>query len=208
MRPPTPRRCSVMRSIPVITTNIAGIPEMFEHGTHGYCYDPEDAKGFQQAMTELGEAGPKGQRHRLQMGAAAKKHATDTFTNSQMVSQYRASELLLPCSFSHMLAVALLWSHKACLIAVSLELSPPVVLLDMDGVVVDWDRGFATAWAGRTDIKRNDYSMEKCVPLEYQDQARAVFHADGFFANLPPMPGEHARSHPTSICTHTLLPDP
>jgi len=93
---------SMMRAIPVITTNIAGIPEMFKHGTHGFCYAPEDTEGFISAMAELGRCDPEGQRRRLQMGAAAKKHATDTFTNAAMVSKYRK---------------------------IAYELAPPVVLL-------------------------------------------------------------------------------
>jgi len=59
----------------------------------------------------------------------------------------------------------------------------------MDGVLVDWDAGFAKAWGGRSPITRSDYAMEKCVPPERADEARAVFHAEGFFENLPPMDG-------------------
>jgi len=97
---------SLMRSIPVITTNIAGIPEMFEHGKHGYALPPGDVDGFTCAMAELSEAGPDGQRRRLQMAAAGKKHADSVFTNAHMVERYRAAIL---------------------------ELAPPIVLLDMDG---------------------------------------------------------------------------
>jgi len=176
---------SMMRAIPVITTNIAGIPEMFTHAVHGFCYAPDHKEGFVEALTELGGADPDGQRRRLQMGAAAKKHATEVFTNAGMVSHYRA---------------------------IALELAPPVVLLDMDGVLVDWDRGFAEAWGGRSPIDRSDYAMEKCVPPERKEEARAVFHAEGFFENLPPMPGAvdavkrmAAQGYHVLFCTSPVL---
>jgi len=154
---------SMMRSIPPITTDIAGIPEMFTNGIHGYRLPAGDVDAFVDAMSQVGAPGADGQRMRLQMGAAARKHAIETFTNATMVSAYRS---------------------------IALELSPPVVLLDMDGVLVDWDRGFLQAWGGRSAVDRSkDYAMEKCVPAEHMQEARAIFHADGFFANLPPMPG-------------------
>jgi len=176
---------SMMRSMPVITTNIAGIPEMFTHAVHGFCYAPEERQGFIDALTELGATDADGQRRRLQMGAAAKRHATDTFTNAHMVAQYRA---------------------------IALELSPPVVLLDMDGVLVDWDRGFARAWGGRSKIGRDDYAMERCVPEALGEAAKAVFHAERFFAELPPMPGAVAavkemasRGYHVLFCTSPVL---
>merc|ERR1711938_340808 len=43
----------------------------------------------------------------------------------------------------------------------------PTVLVDMDGVLVDWDRGFAASWQGRSKIDRTaSYKMEDCVPEE------------------------------------------
>jgi len=154
---------SMMRSMPVITTDIAGIPEMFTSTVHGFCLPAGDEAAFADALTQLGATDAEGQRKRLQMGAAAKKHAVDTFTNDSMVSAYRN---------------------------LALELSPPVILLDMDGVLVDWDAGFLSAWSGRSPVNRQEsYAMEKCVPPHLEEEARAVFHADGFFANLPPMPG-------------------
>lgn len=60
----------------------------------------------------------------------------------------------------------------------------------MDGCLVDWDRGFNTAWANRSSINRKaSYAMESCVPSELKEEARAVFHKQGFFAGLPPMEG-------------------
>ena len=154
---------AMMRSLPVITTDIAGIPEMLEHGVHGFVLPPDDPKPFEDALEQLGAPGPDGQRRRLQMGAAAKKHALETFTNGGMVAAYREA---------------------------AMQMAAPIVLVDMDGVLVDWDAGFLAAWAGRSTVDRSQsYAMEECVPPELKEAARAVFHAPGFFRGLPPMAG-------------------
>ena len=37
------------------------------------------------------------------------------------------------------------------------------VLVDMDGTIVDWDRGFLSLWDG-SEVRREDsYFMEQCV---------------------------------------------
>merc|ERR1719238_1523004 len=73
---------AMMRSLPVVTTDIAGIPEMLVHGVHGFALPPDKHAPFVKALEELGAAGPTSQRRRLQMGAAARKHAVETFTNA------------------------------------------------------------------------------------------------------------------------------
>ena len=177
---------AMMRAIPVVTTDIAGIPEMLTNGVHGYSLAPDDAKGFHDALTDLGTAGADGQRRRLQMAAAAKKHALQTFTNRGMVEQYRAA---------------------------ALELAAPIVLLDMDGVVVDWDAGFRAAWGARAPIDRAaSYAMEECVPAAHRADAVALFHARGFFRGLPPMAGAvdavramAAKGYRVFFCTSPVL---
>jgi len=177
---------SMMRSMPVITTDIAGIPEMFENGVHGFCLPPDDYAPFVDALKLLGDPGAEGQRRRLQMAAAARKHAEETFTNASMVAQYRA---------------------------IALELAPPIILLDMDGVLVDWDRGFFKAWGGRTPIDRTQsYSMEACVPEDRRAEALELYHAEGFFLGLPPMEGAveavrtmAARGFRLLLCTAPVL---
>jgi len=154
---------AMMRSMPVVTTDIAGIPEMFQHGTHGFAFPPDNKAPFMDALTQLGATDADGQRRRLQMGAAAKKHAMDTFTNAGMVSQYRAA---------------------------ALAMAAPIVLVDMDGVLVDWDAGFSKAWGGRSPIDRTkSYSMEACVPDSFRDEAMRLYHSEGFFRGLPEMAG-------------------
>jgi len=154
---------SMLRSLPVITTDIAGIPEMLVNGVHGYSLPADQPDPFLQALTELGATDAEGQRRRLQMGATARKHAMETFSNRVMVSQYRAA---------------------------ALALAAPIVLVDMDGVLVDWDAGFRAAWGARSAIDRaKSYFMEDCVPAEFRDAAVRIIHAQGFFAGLPPMAG-------------------
>ena len=177
---------AMMRSIPVITTDIAGIPEMLTNGVHGYSLSPDDSKGFHDALTDLGTAGADGQRRRLQMAAAARKHALASFTNAGMVQQYRAC---------------------------ALELASPIVLLDMDGVVVDWDAGFTKAWANRSPIDRTkSYAMEECVPAAHRAAAIELFHSKGFFRGLPPMAGSlsavkamAAKGYRVFFCTSPVL---
>ena len=177
---------SMMRSIPVITTDIAGIPEMLDNGVHGYALPPDDHAAFANALIDLGAPGAEGQRRRLQMGAAAKKHALKTFTNAGMVAQYRA---------------------------IALELSPPTILLDMDGVLVDWDAGFRKAWGRTAPIDRSkSYYMERCVPASHKQAALELLHREGFFRNLPPMEGSVraakemvAKGYRVLICTSPVL---
>lgn len=50
-----------------------------------------------------------------------------------------------------------------------LNIAPPIILLDMDGAVVDWDKGFRHLWNNRSEINRNlSYAMENCVSYEYK----------------------------------------
>lgn len=170
---------SMLRAIPVITTDIAGIPEMLVHGTHGFVLPPDEHKPFVDALNVVGAPGADGQRRRLQMGAAARKHAIETFTNAIMVAQYRAA---------------------------ALTLSPPIVLVDMDGVLVDWDRGFESAWKGRTPIIRSlSYAMEECVPPSHKAEACSIFHAEGFFRDAPPMAGGVKALHALAAAGYRVL---
>lgn len=177
---------AMMRSMPVVTTDIAGIPEMFTHGVHGFALPPTDKAPFVEALKQIGGTDADGQRRRLQMGAAAKKHAMETFTNAGMVSAYREA---------------------------ALGMAAPIVLVDMDGVLVDWDAGFAAHWGGRSPIDRTkSYSMEACVPDEHVAAAKALYHSEGFFASLPPMAGGvaavkamAAMGYRVFICTAPVL---
>lgn len=65
------------------------------------------------------------------------------------------------------------------------------ILVDMDGVLVDWDRGFHEIWHDREVVNRDkSYFMEECVGAkEYAQEVVDIYHQKGFFASLPPMEG-------------------
>jgi glycosyltransferase involved in cell wall biosynthesis/5'(3')-deoxyribonucleotidase len=66
-----------------------------------------------------------------------------------------------------------------------ITVAPPVVLVDMDGTIVNWDKEFVAQWKDRSPIIRTKaYKMEDCVPPEFQQQAIDLFHSKGFFSNL------------------------
>lgn len=73
--------------------------------------------------------------------------------------------------------------------SVALRLAKPVVLVDMDGCLVDWDRGFLKAWNGRTPVDRRHYEMAECVPADRFQEAIDLFESEGFFRGLPEMSG-------------------
>jgi 5'-nucleotidase len=71
------------------------------------------------------------------------------------------------------------------------QVAPPVVLLDMDGTLVDWDKGFRSIWQERCEIDRTaSYFMEDCISDAYmRKDALQCCAARGFFEALEPMPG-------------------
>ncbi len=71
-----------------------------------------------------------------------------------------------------------------------LSVAPPIILVDMDGTLVDWDKGFRQEWQERSLInRRKSYYMEDCVPLEYECAAQQINLTELFFENLEPVPG-------------------
>ncbi|KAF4711504.1 hypothetical protein FOZ62_013104, partial [Perkinsus olseni] len=67
---------AMLRRLPVITTGIAGIPEMLTHGEHGYIIDPDDEDGFVKAMAEVAD----NPQLRSEMGLRAEEHAKEHLT--------------------------------------------------------------------------------------------------------------------------------
>jgi glycosyltransferase involved in cell wall biosynthesis len=63
-------------SLPVVSTNVTGIPEMVEHGVSGLLVEPTDETAMADAVCELA-ANPE---RRRQMGAAGRKRAESLFT--------------------------------------------------------------------------------------------------------------------------------
>lgn len=146
-------------SIPVISTNIAGIKEMYTDGVEGFHFAPEDEK---KALASM-EAIYQDPSLRKRMSIEARKRFETTFDLNIMVESYR--QLVL-------------------------KVAPPVILIDMDGTLVDWDRGFMSRWGSTCEVDRSkSYAMEECVPPEFKQQAIDLFHQEGFFLNLPWMEG-------------------
>jgi 5'-nucleotidase len=146
-------------SIPVISTNIAGIKEMFTDGVEGYHFPPDDEEHALFGMEQV----YSNHELREKMKKAGRARFETTFDLDIMVESYR--QLVM-------------------------KVAPPVVLLDMDGALIDWDKGFLLKWADRAPLDRSkSYFIEKCVSPEFQKQAEQIFHAKGFFENLEPMDG-------------------
>jgi len=98
-------------SIPVLSTNIAGIGEMFTDGQEGFLFSPGDT---QKALFGM-ESVYANKSLRQKMAVKARVRFETTFELDLMVDSYR--QLMI-------------------------KVAPPVILLDMDGVLVDWDKGF------------------------------------------------------------------
>ena len=138
---------ALVRAIPVITTDIAGIPEMLDGGgggpggggggdqQEGFVLPEGDEAAFVGAMRRV--ATEPGLRRAL--GEAGLARGRRQFGMSVMCAQYAA---------------------------VCRRIAPPTVLIDMDGVVVDWDAGFAKCWrekaAANTDPAKT-YSLDRTV---------------------------------------------
>ncbi len=70
------------------------------------------------------------------------------------------------------------------------------ILVDMDGVLADFERGFEEAWrATYPDLpvvpaaERRHLLVQDEYPPEWRGHVHAIFHAPGFFRTLPPVPG-------------------
>ena len=94
---------------------------------------------------------------------------------------------------------------------------PITILIDMDGVIVDWDKGFRDIWRDRSPIWRsNSYLMQECVPIEFKAEATTIPRQPGFFAQLPPYENAIESVKRIScipglrvlICTSPLLANP
>lgn len=145
--------------LPVISTNIAGIKEMFTNGVEGYHFAPGDEEHALHGMQQLCD----NPMLRKQMSIAARVRFEGFFDLDLMVESYR--QLVL-------------------------QVAPPVVLLDMDGALIDWDAKFLKVWAERAPLDRSkSYFMENCVPEDFRKEAMDIFLSSGFFEDLEPMEG-------------------
>ena len=141
--------------IPVLSTDIAGIKEMFADGIEGFLFSPEDEEKAVQSMREL-----VGNLELCsEMGRNARKRYEAMFDIDAMVSSYRQ--------------------------LVS-SVAPPIILIDMDGTLVDWDNGFEHHWGNRCPIDRSkSYEMEECVlSTDFKAEVPLIYQQKGFFENL------------------------
>jgi 5'-nucleotidase len=177
---------AMLAEVPVITSDIAGIPEMMVDGEHGFILKAGDDDAFIEAMHRLACS----QTLRRKLGRAARAHAIQKFSLDRMVADFARTIRTV---------------------------SPVTILVDMDGVIVDWDKGFRDLWCDRAPIDRfKSYIMQECVPASFMEAATAVSRRPGFFASLPPYADaiecvKHLHSlegFSVFICTSPLLDNP
>ena len=72
--------------LPVITTAVAGIPELVEHNLNGLLYQPHDVEGISSGIIELLRNADK----RKQLGGVASKKVTEQFDITQAASRLKA----------------------------------------------------------------------------------------------------------------------
>lgn len=100
---------------------------------------------------------------RQTMGCAGKKQYAEMFDLDKMVERYRQ------------------------LVA---KVASPIILIDLDGTLVDWDKGFLKAWKNRTPINRSkSYYIEQCVDPAFVKDAIDIYCSQRFFEELEPVTG-------------------
>lgn len=127
---------AMSHQLPILSTNIAGIPEMVTHGVEGFLFTPHDDSAALHAMHTV----IHNQELRKRMGQNGLSKFKTRFDLELMVESYR--ELLL-------------------------SVAPPLILVDMDGVIVDWDAGFYEAWGERCEVDREKSYFMVCVLSGY-----------------------------------------
>src|SRR5258706_16109929 len=93
------------------------------------------------------------------------------------------------------------------------------ILVDMDGVLADFETAFLTQWKQRHPEKpyisleeRSTFYLHEQYPLELRDLVPEIYCAPNFFRSLAPIPGGKAALHEMKamgcevfICTSPLL---
>lgn len=72
----------------------------------------------------------------------------------------------------------------------------PIILVDMDGVLADFDRHFMTVWSARypdrpalDQSRRTSFYIKDEFKPEYLQDIRDIFEEPGFYLSLPPIQG-------------------
>lgn len=93
-----------------------------------------------------------------------------------------------------------------------------LILVDQDGVLSDFDAGFASRFAAKYpdapafDVTtRTEFKIDGHYPVSWRDNIRGISASRGFFADLPPVPGAidgmralQEAGHEVFICTAPL----
>jgi L-malate glycosyltransferase len=72
--------------VPVVASQVGGLPEVIDHGVTGFLHPPDDLDGMAQSVAQL----LLDDRMRRQFGAAAKKVAHERYCDSAIVPLYEA----------------------------------------------------------------------------------------------------------------------
>ena len=173
---------AMSHGIPIISTNVAGIPEMIRHGIEGFLVEPgEDQKAIGH-MEEL----MQNPNMRKEMGKAGMKRFSECFDLNIMVDRYRR----------------LIYEVAPPTILVDMD----GTLVDWDsGFIAAWNNR-------STISRDMSYYMERCCGHEHYRAAELLVHSQGFFENLPPMEGGLQALHDmvndglrVYICTTPIL---
>jgi len=70
--------------VPVVASNIGGLPEVVEHGVTGFLHDPEDVRGSVDSVLRL----LRNEKLRREMGRRARRIAGERFDVDDMVDRY------------------------------------------------------------------------------------------------------------------------
>lgn len=77
---------AMLNALPVISTTVAGVPEMIEHGKTGYIVAPNDVEAFAEALVRMATY----PAHALAMGDSGRRLASDRFAVSNTIAQLTA----------------------------------------------------------------------------------------------------------------------